>query len=56
LYWKIGHLIVEDEQKGQLSANYGSKLLNQLALSSIFRRLLLFIFVQMLTIQNIFTH
>jgi len=31
LYWKIGHLIVEDEQKGQLSANYGSKLLNQLA-------------------------
>lgn len=31
LYWNIGRLIVEDEQQGQLSASYGSKLLNQLA-------------------------
>ena len=30
-YWQIGHLIVEDEQKGEARAEYGKKVLEYLA-------------------------
>ena len=30
-YWQIGRLIVEDEQKGEVRAEYGKKVLDELA-------------------------
>jgi len=30
-YWQIGRLIVEDEQKGEVRAEYGKKVLEELA-------------------------